>query len=112
MAKENCWEFNRCGREIGGVNAGKDGVCPAAGNFSADGFCGGKNGGRACIYVIGTLCGGDRQRTYESKEKQCCGCGFYLRLKREHAEGLTFFSYVDHVIKHDRDDPEAIGKNA
>lgn len=112
MARENCWEFKKCGREIGGVNAGRDGVCPAAGNFSADGFCDGKNGGRACIYVIGTLCDGEQWQAYENKEKRCGKCEFYQKLKREHADGMTIFSYVDYVIKHDRDDPEAIGKNA
>lgn len=99
MSELNCWEFKKCGREIGGVNAGKEGICPAAENIEADGFCGGKNGGRACIYIIGTLCDGACQRTYANKEKICDKCDFYLQLKKEYPGEMTIFSFFDYVIK-------------
>ena len=102
ISKKNCWEFKKCGREIGGVNAAKDGVCPAACNTEADGFCDGKNGGRACVYVIGTLCDGECRQAYESKEKLCGKCEFYLQLKKEYPDGMTIFSYVDYMIKHNK----------
>ena len=47
--KQNCWEFHNCGREEGGARATEMGVCPAASATEADGFCDGKNGGRAMI---------------------------------------------------------------
>jgi len=39
------------------------GVCPAATFEAADGFCEGKNGGRACVYITGTFCSGTIQGT-------------------------------------------------
>jgi len=97
MAKQNCWEFKKCGREAGGINSDKLGVCPAAMDLQADGFCGGKNGGRACVYIIGTLCDGTCQITYKNKEKMCDTCEFYLQLKKEHPKEMTIFSYLDYI---------------
>ena len=70
MTKQNCWEFKKCGREPGGGNILKEGVCPAATFELADGFCGGKNGGRACAYIIGTLCSADVCKIDDVAEKQ------------------------------------------
>ncbi|MEW6110309.1 MAG: two-CW domain-containing protein, partial [Nitrospirota bacterium] len=38
MKRFNCWEFFRCGREIGGAKVSELGVCPAATDNSADGL--------------------------------------------------------------------------
>lgn len=102
MKKQNCWEFKKCGREIGGINADKEGVCPAACNIDANDFCGGKNGGRACIYITGTLCDNSCQTTYQKKEKLCNQCEFYALLKKEHPEEMAIFSYFDYIIKHSK----------
>ena len=99
MVNQNCWEFKKCGRELGGINVDKLGICPAATNEQADGFCGGKNGGCACVYITGTLCDGDCQMTYESKQKMCQECDFHLQLKKEHPEEMTIFSYLDYMAK-------------
>jgi len=40
MAKMNCWEFNKCGREPGGDNVSEYGICPAARDTSLDGIQG------------------------------------------------------------------------
>ncbi|MBF8272464.1 MAG: hypothetical protein HW380_1569 [Magnetococcales bacterium] len=48
MAAVNCWEVKSCGFERAG--SGRQ-VCPAVTCEIADGFLGGKNGGRACFFI-------------------------------------------------------------
>lgn len=42
--KINCWEFMKCGRELGGKRVEKYGVCPVATSPPADGLKAGVNG--------------------------------------------------------------------
>jgi len=107
MAKQNCWEFRKCGREIGGKHSEEFGVCPAANNVEADGFCDGKNGGRACRYVLNTLCDGVCQTTYEKKDGACCDCEFRKQLKNDHPLETNIFAYVDYITKHNKKKPGA-----
>ena len=86
--KQNCWEIKRCGREPGGVNISKFGVCPAAEKTNADGINGGKNGGRICWAVSGTLCGGKIQGNFAKKQLNCMGCEFFKQVQSE--EGANF----------------------
>ena len=58
MARENCWEFKSCGRQPGGSRVSDLGTCPASTEARIDGSNQGKNAGRACWFVAGTLCGG------------------------------------------------------
>ena len=95
MERMNCWEFNECGREAGGVNVPERGECPAATMKEADGFCGGVNGGRACAYITGTFCGGTIQGTMREKEKNCGECAFYAMLKKEHGIDAFLLSFID-----------------
>ena len=88
MAKVNCWEAKKCGREQGGPKASELGTCPAYLESKLNTINGGKNGGRACWVVAGTLCGGKTQGTYASKEQNCLGCDFYKKVKAE--EGYDF----------------------
>ncbi len=67
----NCWEFTRCGR-----GPGSELVCPAATETRADGVNRGRNGGRVCWAVAGTLCGGRQQGTYAVKLETCLRCDF------------------------------------
>ena len=99
MTKINCWEFKQCGLEPGGKNVKEKGVCPAATAQDANGFCGGKNGGRACVYITGTFCGGYCQGTYKDKKHKCENCDFYKLVRKE--EGMNFFSnkFFDHIKK-------------
>ncbi len=90
----NCWEFNKCGREIGGGNVRELGECPAATLNRADGFCGGVNGGRACAYITGTFCGGTIQGTMRDKEKHCGDCEFYAMLKEDHGSEAFVLSFI------------------
>jgi hypothetical protein len=77
MAVMNCWEFKKCGREPGGVKIGELGVCPAAAEIRLHGVNHGKNGGRACWPLAGTLCGGKVQGSFALKIGNCMKCDFY-----------------------------------
>jgi hypothetical protein len=55
MPKLNCWEFEKCGRQPGGIKVKELGVCPAATEKRAHGINGGINGGRACWAIAGTF---------------------------------------------------------
>jgi len=79
----NCWEFKNCGREPGGGHIHDLGICPAATTEIFHGLNGGKNGGRACWFVVGTLCNGEIQGTYAKKYKSCIYCDFYKKIKED-----------------------------
>lgn len=96
----NCWEVHKCGREVNGAKVKEYGVCPAAIFEASDGFCGGKNAGRACTYVAGTFCSGIVQGTHREKAKRCGECDFYRLLKQEHGAEMTFLRF-DRYIKQD-----------
>ena len=97
MSKINCWEYRKCGREPGGEHVGNSGVCTAATYEKADGFCGGKNGGRSCVYIAGTFCAGYASESYPDKLKNCLACDFYQLLEKQHGTdfiAVKFFEYV------------------
>jgi len=83
MARQNCWEYFKCGRESGGANEKEGGTCPAALDHSSDGLNHGMNAGRICWAVAGTLCDGELQGTRAEKEKNCSVCEFYKKVKVE-----------------------------
>ncbi|MGD8779854.1 MAG: hypothetical protein PVH88_12945 [Ignavibacteria bacterium] len=73
----NCWEFKKCGREKGGKNVKKFGICPAAIEVRANNINNGINGGRTCWLISGTFCDGKVQGAYASKLIDCMDCDFY-----------------------------------
>jgi len=87
----NCWEFKKCKREPGGANADELGVCPAAVESEKDGVNNGKNAGRICWAVTGTLCKGEIQGTFARKVTDCVNCDFYKLVSKE--EGKKFNIY-------------------
>jgi len=93
MSKQNCWEHLNCGREPGGSKIKELGICPASTDASADGFLGGKNAGRACVYIVGTFCGGKTQGNHEQKRAHCERCEFYQHLRREHGAEMTVLQF-------------------
>jgi hypothetical protein len=97
LKKLNCWEVKKCGREKGGVNAAELGVCTAAELSKAEGINGGKNGGRICWLIAGTLCGGKVQGSYAQKLSNCLKCEFYVKVKSE--EGDSFKSAAQVIEK-------------
>lgn len=90
----NCWEFKKCGREPGGKKAGELGICPATTNADLDGVHGGKNGGRSCWVVAGSLCGGKIQGSYAQKLSNCWKCEFMNAVKKEEEQSVFGFSHT------------------
>lgn len=97
MMKTNCWEFKKCGREPGGAKAVELGICPASTEAKVNGLHGGKNAGRVCWVVAGTLCGGKVLGTHAEKEKNCVKCDFYNLIWKE--EGKDFMRAGDIYMK-------------
>jgi len=83
MKKLNCWEVKKCGREPEGKTADELGVCIASLESRADGVNGGKNGGRVCWMIAGTLCGNKVQGTFANKISSCLDCEFYHQVIEE-----------------------------
>lgn len=97
MARQNCWEFKKCGREPGGKNVAELGVCTAAAASKAQGMNHGSNGGRVCWAVAGTLCGGKVQGTFAMKLAGCMACEFYKQVTRE--EGAAAHRSAEAVVR-------------
>lgn len=88
MAKVNCWELTKCGRQPSGAKVNELGVCPAAAEEAYTGVNGGVNAGRICWAIAGTLCGGAVQGTYAEKRGTCMACNVYAHIRGE--EGQDF----------------------
>lgn len=90
LEKVNCWEFMRCGREAGGGSAGGEGPCPVLTQRKLNGIHGGKNAGRSCWVVAGTMCRGEVQGSFAKKYKNCGKCNFFIKVRLE--EGYAYKS--------------------
>ena len=101
--KKNCWEVMGCGREPGGAKASEMGVCPVCKDTRLDGVHEGKNAGRACWAVAGSMCGGKVQGTYALKYKDCSECAFYQRVKKEES---WKFETLGRLLMRLRDEPK------
>jgi hypothetical protein len=99
MAKQNCWEFKKCGRQPGGPKAAELGVCPAAVETKANGINGGVKGGRACWALTGTLCGGKVQGTFAAKFGSCMSCEFYKTVQAEEMGHFCTASTITQMIQ-------------
>ena len=97
--KKNCWEHKNCGREQGGKNAAALGVCPAATDIRLNGVHGGKNGGRTCWIIAGTLCEGKIQGTFGSKYKTCEQCDFYQTTRAEERSDFKLSVFLLNKLK-------------
>jgi serine/threonine protein phosphatase PrpC len=86
--KQNCWEFMQCGREPGGRNTRKQGICPAAADTAFNNFNQGINAGRVCWLVAGTFCGGKVQGTFAEKHLSCKQCKFYQKVHAEEGDTI------------------------
>lgn len=92
MAKLNCWEFKKCGREPGGARVAELGECIAALDDSTEGINGGRNGGRVCWAVSGTLCGGKTQGTFARKIANCLlDCAFFRSVMQDEKKGFELY---------------------
>ena len=90
--RTNCWEFKNCGRQPGGKRSEELGVCPVTTYEDLHGAHGGRNGGRACWAIAGSLCGGKIQGTYAQKLSNCWRCDFFNAVKKEEDPSAHGFS--------------------
>ncbi|MBY8981878.1 MAG: hypothetical protein KGD57_02955 [Candidatus Lokiarchaeota archaeon] len=90
MARINCWESKKCGREPGGIKSEDLGVCPAVTDSNMNGINTGKNGGRCCWIVAGTLCGGEVQGVFAEKLANCVTCEFYNKVLNEESKFVMY----------------------
>ncbi len=110
MKKLNCWEFMKCGRQIGGDKVSEYGECPVSRNFKTHGLNGGINGGRSCWAIPNTLCQGVDQQDLKSRMRNCGSCDFLHLVIKEEGAGLIRIpvEVSDQVIFHGhRDNTEA-----
>jgi hypothetical protein len=89
VAKANCWEFKKCGRQPGGSRANELGVCPAYTEKRLHHVNGGMAAGRACWAIAGTLCGGKVQGFFALKMGTCLQCDFYKLVLAEEGQQLV-----------------------
>ncbi len=99
MAKLNCWEVKKCGREPGGEKIHEMGVCPSATHARANGIHGGKNGGRVCWAIAGTFCGGKVQGIFSDKIQNCINCEFYKAVRKEEGTSFLMIKKVLELLK-------------
>ena len=92
--KLNCWEFKKCGRESGGLKEFELGTCCVATTTALHGTHGGKNAGRACWVVAGSLCGGRVQGDEEQKRASCWECDFLKHVRTEENVTPAGFSHT------------------
>jgi len=76
LTKTNCWDFKECGRTIESKGVKELVVCPAFSETRLHRINAGKNGGRCCWLIPGTLCGGRIQRSFVPKSVACRRCNF------------------------------------
>ena len=81
--KLNCWEFKKCGREPEGAKIAEYDVCSAATETSANGINGGKNGGRICWAIAGTLSNEKIKGTFAKEKFSCLTCDFFKLVNGE-----------------------------
>ena len=90
--RKNCWEYFKCGREPGGNRVEESGLCPASISERYDGLNHGKNAGRVCWSVSGTLCEVGAKGTNAKKKHTCMTCAFFIRVREQEGEGFTLIS--------------------
>lgn len=102
---KNCWEKNQCGREPGGINEARLGTCPVAVYQLADGFLGGKNGGRACIFIVGALASPEMKSTcaaiQQNESTDCFQCHFFHALNKKYKKAFNieiFNRYIQNAM--------------
>jgi len=91
---QNCWNYKKCGRIAGGAHVHDLGVCPVSTYTALDSVHGGKNAGRSCWVVAGSLCGGTVQGNEEQKRTACWACDFFKLVKKEEDMEPKGFSHT------------------
>lgn len=78
----------------------EDGTCPASSDLYMDGVNDGKNAGRACWAVAGTLCNDVVQGDYASKIRSCMDCEFYVRVREEEGDRFVTGSELIEMVQY------------
>ncbi|MCG6553204.1 MAG: hypothetical protein L7F77_12845 [Candidatus Magnetominusculus sp. LBB02] len=89
-AKLNCWEV------MAGCDLDK---CPCRVFELADGFLGGRAGGRACMFIPNTCCNRNEQSMEVEKVHTCVTCDFFKQMCTEEGGRLNreyFNQYVSY----------------
>ncbi len=98
MQKLNCWEYNKCQREPGGKKVAEFGVCPVCLEVRADKINDGRNAGRACWAVAGTMCQGVVSGKFSAKVTNCLLCNFYQLVCNEQGKNFQGAAIIlDHL---------------
>jgi len=88
--KKNCWELLFCGREPRGARVEERGVCPAAIDPVHDGRNHGKNAGRYCWRIAGTMCSDKAQGEWAVKLHDCHACKFYQFVEKQEGDDFIY----------------------
>lgn len=96
--KKNCWEFMGCGD--------KAKSCSAFLDQRFDGINHGKNGGRVCWAVAGTLCRESKTKDILVKYDDCIDCEFFSYVHQGEDKKFTIF---EEVYKRGLIDPNNFG---
>jgi len=89
--KQNCWEFNKCSKNPSSKTSSEGEECPTEKAVEMDGTNDGKNGGRYCWRVNGTLCSvhdGKPIPHWAEKMKDCIHCEFFRHVRKEEGENF------------------------
>ncbi len=97
--KKNCWDYFSCGKEIGGKNIEKFGVCPVSIEKKLDKIHNGKNAGRSCWVVAETFCGEKLQGNFVNKVKRCLKCEFYKKVFVEESKNFVYPIELMKILK-------------
>ncbi len=73
----------KCGRGPGGSQVDALGSCPVPNRKKFDGINQGKNGGRFCWAIAGTMCQGEVEGSFAKKFSNCILCPFYQLVANE-----------------------------
>ncbi|KJU86516.1 hypothetical protein MBAV_001287 [Candidatus Magnetobacterium bavaricum] len=92
--KQNCWEYKLCGRQPGGKNAERFGICPVTTADAFDGLHGGTNAGRACWAVAVPLADTDNKGGIAAKIKNCTTCSFHQLVINQETEYQSAVQYL------------------
>jgi hypothetical protein len=98
MEKLNCWEYKQCGHEGTGDIFEEVGTCPTSTEICTDGVNDGKNGGRACWAIAGSLSNSEIKCYCMSKIDNCMRCDFYALVKKEEAEKFMTGSEITEIV--------------
>jgi hypothetical protein len=86
--KLNYWEYWECGRETNGKNASNFGVCPSVVEDNWHDTNNGKNDGRYCWKIAGTMCVGTVKGLIARQINSCSQCPIFKTVLKE--EGKSF----------------------